>query len=166
MPTTTAPHPIAAPLYMTFSTNDSLLTRAFDGVTEADLWRRPLPNTNPMLWIAGHVVQTRAFALKILGEPFDTGWGDLFNRGVALHDDGRYPLRTTVERVGRDVGHRLLARIASRDEQQLTSPLQNPVGPGVQTLADQIAFFALHESYHMGQLGYIRKALGYSQLVG
>src|SRR5262245_44635908 len=108
MTTTTAPHPIAAPLYMTFSTNDSLLTLALDVVTEADLWRRPLPNTSPMLWIAGHVVQTRAFALKVLGEPFDTEWGDLFNRGVALQDDGRYPSRTTVERVAREVGQCLL----------------------------------------------------------
>src|SRR5262245_61288903 len=121
MTTTAAPHPIAAPLYMTFSTNDSLLTRALDGVAEADLWRRPLPNTNPMLWIAGHVVQTRAFALKVLGEPFDTGWGDLFYRGAKLQDQGRYPTPAVVERVARDVSRRLLACLASCDERQLTS---------------------------------------------
>jgi hypothetical protein len=166
MTTTLAPHAIAAPLFLTLSTNDTLLQRALDGIAEADLWRRPLPNTNPMLWIAGHAVQTRAAALRVMGEPFDTGWADLFNRGAVLDDNGRYPSRDAVERVAREVGQRLLARIASFDEAQLMSPVEKPVGPGVRTLADQIGFFALHDCYHMGQLGYVRKALGYSQLVG
>jgi len=38
--------------------------------------------------------------------------------------------------------------------------------PGLKTLADELAFFALHDSYHVGQLGYIRKGLGYPGLTG
>ena len=33
-------------------------------------------------------------------------------------------------------------------------------------MADQIAFFALHDSYHVGQMAYIRKALGYQGIAG
>jgi uncharacterized damage-inducible protein DinB len=33
-------------------------------------------------------------------------------------------------------------------------------------MADQLGFFALHDTYHVGQLAYIRKALGYPALVG
>ena len=29
------------------------------------------------------------------------------------------------------------------------------------TVADELAFFTLHEAYHVGQLSYVRKGLGY-----
>ena len=31
---------------------------------------------------------------------------------------------------------------------------------GAKTVADQLAFFALHDTYHVGQMAYVRKALG------
>lgn len=34
-------------------------------------------------------------------------------------------------------------------------------GPGAKTLADQVAGFASHDSYHVGQMGYVCKALAY-----
>ena len=37
---------------------------------------------------------------------------------------------------------------------------------GAKTLAELLAFFAFHEGYHLGQVGYIRKQLGHSSLVG
>jgi uncharacterized damage-inducible protein DinB len=38
--------------------------------------------------------------------------------------------------------------------------------PGTKTVADELAFFAFHDSYHVGQLSYIRKSLGYPGLAG
>jgi hypothetical protein len=38
--------------------------------------------------------------------------------------------------------------------------------PGIKTLADELAFVALHDSYQVGQMAYIRKALGYPGLAG
>jgi uncharacterized damage-inducible protein DinB len=130
------------------------------------LWQRPTDNSNPMLWIAGHVVQTRAALLKLLGEPFDTGWGDLFARGAALQDRARYPSRGDIDPVMRDVTARLHTKLAALDDDQLAGPATGPAFPNAQTVADQIAFLALHESYHVGQLAYLRKALGYPPLVG
>ena len=37
---------------------------------------------------------------------------------------------------------------------------------GAKTLADLLAFFAFHEAYHLGQVGFIRKQLGHSSLAG
>ena len=37
---------------------------------------------------------------------------------------------------------------------------------GVRTFADQVAFGAFHESYHVGQMGYVRRQLGHSAVVG
>src|SRR5262245_13762661 len=122
MTTTAAAHPVAAPLAMMFAINDDLVRRALDGLAPHELWHRPTERSNPPLWIAGHAVQTRASVLRILGEPFDTGWGDLFDRGAALQDEAAYPSREQIQGVARDVSARLAATLASLDEDQLSEP--------------------------------------------
>lgn len=65
----------------------------------------------------------------------------------------------------RDVSQRLQASLGSIDDDRLAQP--TPVKlPRARTLADALAFFALHDTYHVGQMAYIRKAPGYPRLVG
>jgi hypothetical protein len=156
---------VAAPIATIFAINDDLALRALDGLTHRQLWEAPTGRNNAMLWVAGHIVQTRAQLLTLLGEPFDTGWGALFNRGAMIGDANGYPSRQEIERVMRDVSQRLQAKLAALDDQQLAQP-PSMDAPGVRTVADQVAGFAFHDSYHVGQMGYIRKALGYPALAG
>ena len=165
MTTTSA---VAAPIAMIFSFNDDLVRRALDGLTQEELWTAPGDRNNPMLWIAGHVAQTRAMVLGLLGDPVDTGWGKVFDRGAAAasrDDADRYPSRDEIVRVMRDLNPRLRARLDALDDASLARPATMQV-PGTKTVADELAFFALHDSYHTGQLAYIRKALGYPGLAG
>jgi len=101
--TTTASSPVAAPVAMIFAFNDAFVVRALEGLTPSELWQRPTGRNNPILWIAGHVVQTRALVLRLLGVPVETGWGDLFDRGTTLGEADRYPSREEIERVMREV---------------------------------------------------------------
>jgi len=159
---------VAAPIAMIFSFNEDLVQRALDGLTPDELWKAPTDHSNPMLWIAGHVAQTRAMVLQLLGERVDTGWGNVFDRGAGPatreHAD-RYPSRDEIVRVMRDLNPRLRARLQSLDDASLAQPSTMPV-PGTETMADLLAFFALHDSYHTGQMAYVRKALGYPGLAG
>ena len=118
-----------------------------------------------MLWIAGHVVQTRAQLLGLLGEPFDTGWGERFDRGAVIGEAEGYPSRDEIERVMREVSQRLQAKLAALDDARRAQPPSIDLH-GATTVADQVAGFAFHDSYHVGQMGYIRKALGYPALAG
>jgi len=163
--TTATKRLVIAPIAMTFSTNDNLVFRALDGLTHEELWRAPTGRNNAMLWVAGHVVQTRAIVLEQLGEPFETGWGDLFGRGATVSDANRYPERDEIERKMQDVASRLQTKLASLEDEYLAGPATIEL-PNVTTMADQLAFFALHDSYHVGQLAYIRKSLGYPGIAG
>jgi hypothetical protein len=58
--TTTTCSTVATPIAKIFATNDDLALRALDGLTHKQLWEAPTERNNAMLWIAGHVVQTRA----------------------------------------------------------------------------------------------------------
>jgi phage FluMu protein gp41 len=150
---------------MIFATNDDLALRALDGLTHEEFWEAPTTRNNPMLWVAGHLVQTRAQLLALLGEPFDTGWEALFNRGATIGDANGYPSRDEIERLMRDVSQRLQAKLAALDDEHLAQP-PSLGAPGARTVADQVAGFAFDDSYHVGQMGYIRKALGYPALAG
>ena len=161
----TATSAAAAPISMIFSFNDDFVLQALEGLTHEELWRAPTPHNNPLLWVAGHVVQTRATVIQMLGERVETGWGTLFDRGAKIADAKQYPSGTEVARVMRQVSPRLRSALSALSDEQLSKPASLPI-PGIKTLADELAFFALHDSYHIGQLAYIRKSLGYPGLAG
>ena len=159
--------PAAAPLMLIFDMNTALLTKAFDGVGDDHLWHRTSRDNNPMLWIAGHMVGTRALMLQLLGNPIDTGWGPLFARGVSVGEEEKYPTKAAVMAMHAEVAGRVQATLAGLPATLLAREATAGPKPGsVRTVGDQLGFFALHDSYHLGQLAYIRKALGLSSLVG
>lgn len=162
MTLTTANAP-AAPIATIFAFSDFLVYQALEGLTHEELWRPLTASNNPLLWVAGHIVQTRAWVLRILGEPVDTGWGSLFDRGAKLGDPKDYPSGPEVARVMREVSPRLQAALAGQQDEQLNRPASLQI-PELNTLRDELAFFALHDAYHVGQLAYIRKGLGYRGL--
>jgi uncharacterized damage-inducible protein DinB len=166
--TTTAGSAVAAPIAMIFSFNEDLALRALDGLSDDEMWKTPTERSNPMLWIAGHLVQTRAMLLSILGDPVETGWGKVFERGAAAigrDSADRYPSRDEIVSVMRDLMPRLQYRLTSLDDASLARPATMQL-PNTKTVADELAFFALHDSYHTGQLAYLRKALGYPGVAG
>jgi uncharacterized damage-inducible protein DinB len=163
--TTAATSALAAPAAMIFSFNEPFVYQALNGLTDDELRRAPSDHNNNMLWVAGHIVQTRAMVLGFLGDSVDTGWGKLFERGAVLVDANQYPSGDDIERVMREVSSRLNVKLTSLTDDVLTRPATMQV-PGTKTVADELAFFALHDSYHIGQLSFIRKSLGYPGLAG
>ena len=120
-----------------------------------------------MFWIYGHVVQTRATMLALLDDPFETAWTTFHSRGSALHGKrSRYPSREDIDRTHRQIVDRLRARFDLLTEQDLAAPARGKQLPGARTVGDQLAFLAFHESYHIGQLAYVCKALGHSAIAG
>ncbi len=158
--------PAVKPLAFIFAANDSVADRAFQGMTPEELWKRPTPQTNPMLWIYGHMAAVRGRLLKALGDDFDSGLNDAFGRGATLQEASAYPSREKIGEAAREINSRLFARLASLTDAELAHPAAGPIPPSVQTVGNQIAFVAMHDSYHVGQLAYVRKALGHTPTVG
>jgi len=150
---------------MIFAFNDPFVFQALDGLTHEELWRPLTASNNPLLWVAGHIVQTRAMVLQLLGEQAETGWGSLFDRSAKIGDPKGYPSGPEVARVMREISPRLHTALVALQDEQLNRPASLPI-PGLNTLTDELAFFALHDAYHVGQLAYVRKGLGYPGLAG
>jgi uncharacterized damage-inducible protein DinB len=157
--------PPTAPLLMMFKINDTLMARSLDGLTDEQLWHRATEHNNPILWLFGHVAQTRARILNVLGGKFDTGWGDSFVRGAAVGERAKYASQAEIAAAMRDINQRLYRGIEAAAPDQLAQPATGPV-PMIKTVEDLLTFLTMHESYHVGQMAYIRKALGFPGLVG
>lgn len=129
----------AAPIALIFAFNDPFVLQALDGLTHEELWRPLTKSNNPLLWIAGHIVQTRTMVLRILGVQAETGWGTLFDRGVEIGDPKDYPSGSEIARVMSEISPRLHAALTTLEDEQLNRPASLPI-PGLKTLKDEIAF--------------------------
>jgi hypothetical protein len=158
--------PLVTPIRKIYLTNEGLTAKALGGLTFEQLTYRLTENNSPMIWIAAHIVQSRAFVLKLTGESFDTRWGSLFARGAAVPEPAAYPPVSEIAGRMAEVSAQLYATLSSLSPEQLAVPAPGVNFPNAETLLEQVGFLALHESYHVGQLAYIRKSLGFPGLVG
>ena len=155
-----------APIARMFRLNEYFFGQALDGLSEEELWRRPAEKANPILWIAGHMADTRVVVLKALREDFELPWGEQFKRYCTVADPSQCPgveqVRSTMARVS----ERISLRLAAMTDEQLNQPATGVGVAKAKTVTDEIAQLAWHDSYHLGQMAYLRKALGYEGLVG
>ena len=66
----------------------------------------------------------------------------------------------------REVNARLFAKLAALTDADLSQSAKGMFPNSVQTVGDQITFLVMHDTYHVGQLAYVRKALGLPGVVG
>src|SRR5579859_7445401 len=74
-----------------YNRNQALLAKAIDGLNTEQWNSRPLDTTNCALWIVGHIVWARSYALKMLGVEWTAPWLKYFERGSNPEDAVNYP---------------------------------------------------------------------------
>jgi uncharacterized damage-inducible protein DinB len=154
-----------APVALIFKLNNGMVTRALEGLSDAETWQRP-GTGNPIAWLLGHMTHSRGQLLNLLGAPWESDLGPQFKRGSALADASTYPSREQLEAAWKETHGRMRDAFAALTDARLASAAQGPQLPGAKTLSDQIAFLAFHESYHVGQMSYARRLLGRSAVAG
>jgi uncharacterized damage-inducible protein DinB len=151
-----------------YTLNSDLVSRSIADIA-ADKWfTQPCPDSNHLMWVTGHILNIRGhMVLRLLGAQPKPYWDELFKRGGKLVQPERYPRPEEVRGAWTEVANELSAAFTSVSEKTLAQPAPQTNAPTFDgTVGGLIAFFALHEGYHVGQLGYLRKFLGYSQLIG
>ena len=135
-----------------------------DGISHDDSVIRPAGGANDGNWILGHMIAVRNKLLPVVG-------------GQAIWDDARigsYVMPSTDDTSGRlpfdelrsafnTTHERLVAGIARLDDATLTQKAPfSPGGDPNETVQSLLAKVVVHESYHTGQLGIVRHAMGKS----
>lgn len=157
--------PVIAPSVALYAVNTLLFEKGLEGLSRDQLLMCPSAASNPIFWIAGHLANTRFGLAAMVGRKLHRPWGDMFNRSAARPAEVAYPDLAVIRTAWDEVTATLVARFGEMTDADLSAPSPRPFPLQDGTLRGTIAFFAHHEGYHLGQIAYIRKSLGFPGLV-
>jgi DinB superfamily len=151
-----------------YGTNEYLLNNALSAITPEESLRQPGLKSNHAVWILGHLIYCRNSVLKFLGqsptEPHT--WLPLFNRGAKLVEASAYPAWSELLSVWQETIPILHKALEEAPEELLDQPAPQGIPSADKKMSGVFRFFAIHEAYHVGQLGYLDKWLGHDGPVG
>ncbi len=149
-----------------YNRNEAMLAKATDGLTAEQWTTRPGDCTNSALWIVGHIVWARSRALKLLGVEWTAPWLTHFERGSKPGDGAQYPPAEDVLAAWKDLSASLPTALEAAPAASLAAPAPQPSPSFDGTMGGMISFLAMHETYHVGQVVYVRRLLGHERIVG
>ena len=122
---------------------------------------RPNGRTNSIAFIGGHLVETRAWMARLLGLDVPAPFGGELEHETGIDKILALPSVTAIREQWEDVSRLILARLddVTADELAAPSGQRFPVVSG--SMLGALTFLMHHEAYHIGQLGYLRKFVGY-----
>jgi uncharacterized damage-inducible protein DinB len=81
-------------------------------------------------------------------------------------DNGQYPRVAEVQQAWTDVAERLMAALPNASPELMSKSVEKGKASIDGTVGGTVGFLCLHESYHLGQMGFLRKWLGHGQALG
>ncbi len=149
-----------APLGDLFSLNTKLFRNALAELDEVDATARPNGHSNNVSFIAGHLVETRAWMARYLGAETAAPFGGVLEHATSIDHIPELPKLADVRLAWDEVSRTVAGRLSTLSDTELGAPSVQQF-PGVaNTVLGGIAFLVQHESYHVGQLAFLRKYLG------
>jgi hypothetical protein len=149
-----------------FRTNTDIINKAIADVRTEDWFRTPGDDSNHMMWLLGHVVVHRGQVLKVLGVDWKRSWASLFAPGSQRVDEAEYPTVDEMRAAWDEISQQLKAALRETSPDVLTKPAPNGPPSFDKQLSGTVAFYAFHDTYHTGQVSFLRKWLGYGQTIG
>jgi uncharacterized damage-inducible protein DinB len=138
------------------------IKKNLEDVSHEDSLLHPQPAGNSANWVLGHIVASRSGLLKNLGEQplLDDAAVQQYRRGSDGNVPNPVPLADLIAALDRSQPA-IIAGMKRIPDATLAakSPFGSPAGPEA-TLAEALAGMVFHESYHVGQLGLLRRVTG------
>ena len=149
-----------------FKTNEEFFKRTINDVPD-DMWLKQMDDgSNHLLWIVGHMLVARANVPKLMGEQWSAPWEKLFVRGAKRVSADQYPSPAEMRKAWDELSDKMTKAFANTNPEALASPAKEGAPTLDGTVAGTVGFLCLHETYHVGQLGYLHKWLGCGQAIG
>jgi hypothetical protein len=155
---------------ITFAHNYTV--RLLDQTQPGDWFRQPPDGVSHIAWQVGHLAmgQYRLALDRIRGpRPQDAGliseeFLRLFGRdSVPDPNPAKYPSQSEIRSVYERVHEQVLRELPSLDDAELDQPILKPHSL-VKTKLWSLLWCAQHEAVHAGQIGLLRRQLGYPPL--
>ena len=143
-----------------------LLEQAVRDMSQTDLVARPADSGNSIAWIAGHMAGGRCSMARLVGLDDMNPFGELFSRGAKIQPASAYPPVSEIMAAFGNITDALSARLEEIDAAALDAEPSREFPVKDKTVLNGLAFLSFHEIYHIGQICYVRRLLGYPSIVG
>ena len=147
-----------------FAFNERYLAQLIEGFTPAD-WLARQGDANHAQWLLGHLANTRSWAARELGSKRPAeAWEPLFGmKSKPTVASDAVPVDTLLEAF-RSRGAEMRAVLPTITPEQAAMDFR-PFPWGTKDLDGAMHFLHFHETYHIGQIGLIRRIAGRPGLV-
>jgi uncharacterized damage-inducible protein DinB len=152
--------PRLQPLANTLDLNTRLVLNCLSGVDDALALRRITPASNSMAFLLAHLTDARHFLAGLLGAPLANPLQSILEYGKGQDDIGPLPPLAELLEAWRTIAAHLADALpqVGADRLDAESSVRFPVAD--RTVLGTTAFLVQHDSYHLGQLALLRRALG------
>jgi uncharacterized damage-inducible protein DinB len=149
-----------APLAGILQLNTGLLRNCLANVSDDEARRRLAAGGNSMLFLAAHLTDSRHFLAARLARPLENPLTPYLEKARGIEDITDWPPLAEVLAAWQAVSAHLLAALAEIPAAELAIPNAHRFPVPDSSRLGMIAFLTQHDSYHLGQLAFLRRQLG------
>jgi uncharacterized damage-inducible protein DinB len=152
--------PQVAPLAAILDLNTNLLLNSLEGLGETEARVRLPGGGNSISFLAAHLTDTRHFLAARIGQPLANPLTRYLGEARAIEDIATWPSLAELRDAWCAVSAHLARALAGLSVAEIARPNLHrfPIADG--TLVGMLAFLAQHDSYHVGQVAFLRRQLG------
>jgi uncharacterized damage-inducible protein DinB len=154
--------PQVAPLHAILELNTDLLLNCLDGLSGEEAMCRLEGGGNTVAFLAAHLTDSRHFLTSRLGHPLANPLSRYLAQASSIDEIVEWPSLAEQREWWRAVSRHLGDVLAARTPEDLRRPDVHRFPLGDSTELGLITFLVQHDSYHIGQLGFLRRQLGKS----
>ena len=156
--------PRLAPLYEIFKVTSRHFLNALDGMDDDQAGWRAAEDTNSAAFIALHLVQSRHFIARAMGLELEDPFAAMTKGRRSIADMQGLPALEELRAEWKRVTGELRVRFGTISPAELDKDTGTGLPLDDKRVLNVVAFLMMHEGYHIGQLGLIRKQVGLSAM--
>jgi uncharacterized damage-inducible protein DinB len=140
--------------------NETLLETVSKDFSEED-WKARAGDSNPAIWILFHIASTRRHLLRMIGvEAKELEWEKIVSMGSKENDGSGLPSPEVAFKEFAESGERIERCLSTLPNDEADAEREFSFPDGSNTLTRAAGFLFMHEAYHLGQLGLLRRMCG------
>lgn len=152
--------PQIAPLAAILDLNTDLLLNCLDGLSEAEAEHRLAAGGNSVAFLAAHLTDSRHFLAARLGSSLANPLARFLADARGIEEIREWPSLDEIRTAWRAISDHLQRILADLTAAEVSQPDSHRFPLADRTLLGVLAFLVQHDSYHVGQVAFIRRQLG------
>jgi uncharacterized damage-inducible protein DinB len=153
-------NPAVAPLAAILDLNTDLLLNCLDGLSEAEAQQRLQGGGNSLAFLIAHLTDTRHFMATRLKRPLANPLTPLLADARSIDDIRGWPPSDELRAAWQAISDHLATVFPSLTDEELGEPNVHRFPMGDSSRLGLITFLTQHDSYHVGQAGFLRRQIG------